>query len=188
MDEKAAIKLLKKHSTDARSFRGVLKHSKAVARYAVWLAFRISKHHKVDVEFVKTAALLHDIGRFKFPPKGDSLLHGVRGSQILKKEGLSKRYQRVCETHLGVGITKSDIKRHKLKLPLKDYSPKSIEEKIICYADKRMEMAKLIPASKTANRFRRELGPEYFRRMMGLHKQIHKLYKLKMKAKKHQKH
>ena len=45
-------------------------------------------------------------------------------------------FARVCERHTGTGITKEDIIRQNLPLELKDYSPVTLEEKLICYADK----------------------------------------------------
>jgi uncharacterized protein len=35
-----------------------------------------------------------------------------------------------------VGITIADIQKNNLPLPLRDMTPQTIEEKIICYADK----------------------------------------------------
>jgi len=42
----------------------------------------------------------------------------------------------VCERHVGVGITAEEIKRHNLPLPEYDMVPISIEEQVICFADK----------------------------------------------------
>ena len=42
----------------------------------------------------------------------------------------------VCERHIGVGITADEIKRHHLPLPERDMLPLSLEEQIICFADK----------------------------------------------------
>ena len=54
---------------------------------------------------------------------------------MLDKEKLS-RHALVCERHTGVGLTMADIKRQKLPLPARDMIPVSIEEKIVCFADK----------------------------------------------------
>ena len=42
----------------------------------------------------------------------------------------------VCERHVGVGLSKTDIENQRLPLPLRDMLPISIEEQIICFADK----------------------------------------------------
>jgi uncharacterized protein len=42
----------------------------------------------------------------------------------------------VCERHIGAGISTADIRQQHLPLPNRDMIPISIEEQIICYADK----------------------------------------------------
>jgi uncharacterized protein len=57
------------------------------------------------------------------------------GRALLEAEGL-KRHALVCERHVGVGITRRDIRGQRLPLPTRDMLPVTIEEQIICYADK----------------------------------------------------
>jgi len=45
-------------------------------------------------------------------------------------------YGRICERHVGVGIGINDIRSFHLPLPERDMVPISIEEQIVCYADK----------------------------------------------------
>ena len=69
---------------------------------------------------------------------GPEKIHdAIRGTGVFSKvkEGL-EMFARVCERHTGTGITKEDIIRQNLPLELKDYSPVTLEEKLICYADK----------------------------------------------------
>ena len=54
---------------------------------------------------------------------------------MLRKEGLPQ-HARVAERHTGTGLTKETIQRQGLPLPLHDFSPETIEEQIVCYADK----------------------------------------------------
>ena len=96
----------------------------------------------VDTAFVEEAAMLHDIGIFltDAPSLGCSgphpyLRHGYLGARILKKEGRPK-HALVCERHVGVGITRQNVLDNGLPLPARDMLPVTIEEKIICYADK----------------------------------------------------
>jgi len=42
----------------------------------------------------------------------------------------------ICERHIGVGITLEDIEEKELPLPKRDMIPLSVEEQIICFADK----------------------------------------------------
>lgn len=54
--------------------------------------------------------------------------------------GISKEeiepYARVCERHTGAGLTKQQIIDQSLPLPHQDFLPETLEEQIICYADK----------------------------------------------------
>jgi uncharacterized protein len=61
--------------------------------------------------------------------------HGYLGRELLDREGLP-RHGLVCERHVGMGITLQDIEKNGLPLPGRDMVPVSIEEKIICVADK----------------------------------------------------
>ena len=54
---------------------------------------------------------------------------------MLRAEGM-EQHARVCERHTGAGLSADDIIRQQLPLPHLDFLPVSIEEQIICYADK----------------------------------------------------
>jgi uncharacterized protein len=119
----------------------LLRHGELVARKALdvldqapWVV--------VDREFVVQAAMLHDIGIgwTRCPELGCTgdlpyVCHGVRGRVVLDEMGL-RRQGLVCERHVGVGISADDVLRFNLPLPERDMVPISIEEQIICYADK----------------------------------------------------
>ena len=63
------------------------------------------------------------------------ICHGTLGRELLEGRGLD-RHALVCERHVGVGLSAGDIQRQKLPLPIRDMRPLTIEEEIICYADK----------------------------------------------------
>lgn len=119
----------------------LLKHSGNVARRAL----RISKEHPelgADDTFLWEAAMLHDIGITRvYAPSihcfgtEPYIRHGILGAEILRNEGLP-RHARVAERHTGTGLTAKEIELQNLPLPHQDFTPKSIEEQIICYADK----------------------------------------------------
>ena len=46
------------------------------------------------------------------------------------------RHARVCERHTGAGLSKTEIEAQDLPLPRVDLLPETLEEKVICYADK----------------------------------------------------
>jgi uncharacterized protein len=119
----------------------LVAHSSLVAQKALALACNLSRLNP-DMDFIYEAAMLHDIGIImtRTPELGCTgalpyICHGVSGSAILEKAGLA-RHGRVCERHVGVGITIEDIRSGKLPLPLRDMTPQTLEEQIICYADK----------------------------------------------------
>jgi uncharacterized protein len=95
-----------------------------------------------DRDFVFEAAMLHDIGigRTRCPELGCTgalpyVHHGVQGRYILDGMGLA-RHGLVCERHVGVGIRADEAALQRLDLPHRDMLPLSVEERLICYADK----------------------------------------------------
>lgn len=119
----------------------LLTHSSLVCRKALTLARR-HPELGLDLTFVHHAALLHDVGIFLCDApaiycygREPYLRHGLLGAELMRKEGLP-RYARVCERHTGAGLTKEEIEEQHLPLPPRDFLPETLEEKLICYADK----------------------------------------------------
>jgi uncharacterized protein len=118
-----------------------MKHARAVARKALEIALRVGRLGP-DPGFVEEAAMLHDIGMFltRAPHIGcygdrPYICHGYLGREILEGKGLV-RHALVCERHVGVGLSAADIREGRLPLPERDMTPQSIEERIVCFADK----------------------------------------------------
>lgn len=119
----------------------LLTHSRSVADKAL----SICKNHpelNIDVQFVEEAAMLHDIGIFRTNAPGIEcygdkpyICHGTIGAELLRNEGFP-HHALVAERHTGTGISHEEIIKQKLPIPLQDYLPISIEEQLICYADK----------------------------------------------------
>ena len=168
--EKQAIALLKKYSKDKDSFNKVLKHSKAVRKVALRIAKEIPD---IDKDFISIGCLLHDIGRFDCWKK-DVIKHGIRGAEILRKEGLNE-YAFIAERHLGAGISKEDIKEQSLDLPLNDYIPVTKEEKIITHADNLIRMDKEISVKDAVKRYKKELGKKAAKKIKKLTKEVEKM-------------
>ena len=121
--------------------RLLLRHSEDVCRKALSI-IDANPHLNIDRQFVEQAAMLHDIGIFTTDApdiycygKDPYILHGRNGAEILRKEGLT-RHARVCERHTGAGLTKKSIIARNLPLPHEDFLPETMEEILICYADK----------------------------------------------------
>ena len=142
------LSIIDRYSTSAEVRDVLLQHSRQVADMAV----RIVRRHpelEADEDFVREAAMLHDIGIVRCDAPGihchgtePYIRHGLLGSEILLAEGLP-RHARVAERHTGTGITVDGIRQQNLPLPLRDYSPETIEEQIVCYADKFFSKTKL---------------------------------------------
>lgn len=119
----------------------LLVHSRAVADKALAIADR-HPELSLDRQFIEEAAMLHDIGIVRCNAPGIQcfgtepyICHGRIGAEMLRAEGFP-RHARVCEHHTGAGITRSQIIAQKLPLPQQDFLPETMEEKVICYADK----------------------------------------------------
>jgi uncharacterized protein len=136
------VEIIGRHYAPAsKSHRILLEHGRLVAEKALAAAGRVP-HLAPDLAFVESAALLHDIGIFLTDsPTLDChgrepyIRHGILGREILEALGLP-RHGLVCERHVGVGISAEDIRRFDLPLPVRDMRPVTVEEQIICYADK----------------------------------------------------
>lgn len=131
----------KYYDPDSKAYHFLVHHSRLVAKKAFEIAER-ARHLNPDIKFIEEAAMLHDIGIFytNAPKIGcygykDYICHGYLGRELLEKEGLP-RHALVCERHVGVGITAEEITSNNLPLPERDMLPLTIEEKIICLADK----------------------------------------------------
>lgn len=123
----------------------LLQHSRQVADRALAI---LSAHPEwvesgeVDPVFVEEAAMLHDIGvvycdapRIHCKGEHSYIEHGYLGAELLRQEGLPK-HAAVAERHTGTGITMEQIICEHLPMPVQDFCPRTMEEKLICYADK----------------------------------------------------
>jgi uncharacterized protein len=169
MNEEYAIELLKRYAPNQNIFDAVLRHSKKVREIALRYAQKIPE---VDIEFIKTGSLLHDIGRFKFKPGKTSLYHGIHGAEIVRKEGLPERYALLCERHIGAGISREEIERRGLDLPKKDYMPVSKEEKIITHADNLVFGAEEVSIKDAVGRFKNKVGDATSRKIQALYEEV----------------
>jgi uncharacterized protein len=120
--------------------QAIVAHSSAVSGLAASIG-RLQGMAADEIAFVQQASMLHDIGvcRVWAPELGLSgehpyIMHGILGREILEAEGLP-RHAMICERHIGVGLTEKDILQQSLGLPLRDMSPVTLAEQIVCFAD-----------------------------------------------------
>lgn len=135
-------KLIDKYYHDNLPLKEILlKHSRLVTEKALSIARNHPELH-ADIPFIAEAAMLHDIGIFLTSAPSIQCIgekpyicHGYLGRELLDKEGFP-RHGLVCERHTGTGLSLKDIQQQSLPLPWRDMRPVSIEEQIICFADK----------------------------------------------------
>lgn len=132
--------LHRKYAPNEQLFELVFAHCKIVLEIADHLLQR--KQHNLNYDLVKTGALAHDIGAYTFfaleKEEGEKLYykHAFEGANILRKENYPDEVCNLVEHHLGVGLPKEEIIERKLELPVKDFLPLTIEERLVLYADK----------------------------------------------------
>lgn len=119
----------------------LLTHSESVAQRALQIV-KAHPEFEVDSDFIYEAAMLHDIGiQFCDAPSiachgtHPYIEHGFLGAEYLRQLGFPK-HALVCERHTGTGLTKEMIVLNGWNLPQRDMRPVSLEEQMICYADK----------------------------------------------------
>jgi len=133
--------IAKFYERGSKAYEILVEHGRQVAQKALCAAENVA-HVKPDVNFIENAAMLHDIGILLTESPGlgchgkyPYICHGFLGRDLLDSIGLPE-YGLICERHVGAGISLDDIKRFNLPLPERNMLPVSIEEQIICYADK----------------------------------------------------
>lgn len=129
------------YKTGSREYEILVGHSRLVAKKATEIAKNID-NLDVDLDLVYEAAMLHDIGIFQThaPDLGCNgkypyVCHGYLGRKLLEGLGMAK-HALICERHVGVGFSAEEIKRLNFPMPVREMMPASLEEQIVCYADK----------------------------------------------------
>lgn len=136
------IEIIEKYyQKDSELYETLMIHSRAVQKKALEIV-QLNPHLEVDKQFIEEAALLHDIGVFMTDAprifcRGTYpyIAHGYLGADLLRQEGYPK-HALVCERHTGCGLSFWMIKSRKLPVPARKMMPISLEEQIICFADK----------------------------------------------------
>lgn len=147
----------------------VAAHCERVADIAVELALKaLDMCFPVDLRLIEAGALLHDIGR----SVTHGVSHGVIGAKIVRSLGLDEDVARIVERHVGAGIPAEEAAE--LGLPNGDYMPSTLEEKIVCYADKLARGSQRMGYKEALEEFIRILGRDHpaVERFKKLHREI----------------
>jgi uncharacterized protein len=149
--------------------QSVINHCKTVSKFAVRLAKAFQREgYQVNLQLVEVSGLLHDIGR----AKTHSVNHGLIGGEIARSMGLPDSVAKVIERHVGGGVPKEEAKR--LGWPARDFLPVTLEEKIVCYADKRVDGLRTVPMHQALKPYVSNLGANHpaVERIRKLHEEI----------------
>ncbi len=163
--EKKALLLLR----EAGCSQKVIKHCVKVSKLAYELATRAQKKgYSIDLNLVKVGGLLHDLGR----SKTHKVEHGIKGGEIARRLKLPSGLVRIIERHVGAGITEKEAK--KIGVPKGDYIPETVEEKIVCYADKLIKGSGRMSFNEALKEMVDDLGPDHpaIIRFIKLHQSI----------------
>lgn len=109
-----------------------IKHCIKVAEKAIEIAERTGAD--LDMELITRGALFHDLGK----ARTHEIEHGRIGAEIGRELGLPEEITAIMEKHIRGGLTEEEARE--LRLPVKDYSLKRLEEKIVIYADRLVDI------------------------------------------------
>ncbi len=110
--------------------------------------------------------MLHDIGR----SKSHAVDHSLVGAQIAQEIGLPQPVINIVKRHVGAGIT--DEEAAWLGWPKDIYVPQTLEEKVVCYADKRIDHDQVVPIENEIERLKSQGFSEGAERVRNLHVEI----------------
>ena len=174
MDISEVKRLIDKYYPEDNELKRILiEHSRQVAQRALQVA---EEHPELNLDrsLLYAGGMLHDIGIFKtYAPDiycvgtEPYIMHGSIGARLLRNEG-QESLARICERHTGAGLSREDIRRLRLPLPEQDLFPETLEEKVICYADKFYSKSDLnrVKTSEQAYQSLRKCGEEGARRFL----------------------
>jgi uncharacterized protein len=137
----------------------IIRHCEVTADLAVELAKKISANGiKVNIDFVQRACLLHDIMRVcdVHKPLDEIFDEPITEEDRQKWQQLSQRHKGMRHEEAACEFLKAEypeiaiaIKKHAYRSLLDEkLKPKTLEEKIVYYADKRVMHDKVVPLAE----------------------------------------
>ena len=146
------LKILKENSVPDN----IIAHSKAVCNIALKIADLLEKKGiKLNRNLIVAASLLHDVKKLSLND------HVAEGFELLKSLG----FEKVAEV----------IKKHGLyHLGKDDFTPKTWEEKIVFYADKRVKGNKIVSVDERFEYIKQRYKKENVEKELNFTKKIEK--------------
>jgi uncharacterized protein len=91
---------------------------------------------------------------------------------MARRLGMPMELAHIIERHVGAGLTPEEANRN--NLPRGSYIPETLEEKIVCYADKLIEGDHEVEINSAIENFTQELGSDHpaIKRLKLLHKEM----------------
>jgi uncharacterized protein (TIGR00295 family) len=145
----------------------VIIHCGAVAKLALEIGACMQKNNiQVNMRLIEAGALLHDIGR----AKTNGIMHAVEGTRIARDLNLPDKIIFIIRNHIGAGVDKIDAMQ--LKLPPGDYTPKTLEEKIVAHADNLIDIRGRHPVKRAIDAMEKKGEIKAARRIRALHEEL----------------
>jgi len=148
-----------------------LDHSLKVAQKALEIAERTGAD--LDMGLVGRGALFHDLGKIKT----HEINHCRLGAEMGKELGLPEAVTAIMEKHIRGGLTEEEARE--LGLSVKDYTLRRLEERIVIYADRLVDIIfdgiiKINEESEAESRFVEILKnyPKYGKNEKTLHRYL----------------
>lgn len=127
---------IKKEDIDLLKDQGMvdedLEHSIQVAEKALEIGSRITTD--LDMELIGRGALFHDLGK----TETHGITHGLIGAKKGASLGLPASVNVIMEKHIRGGLSESEAVA--LGLPVKDYTLNLLEERVVIYADRLVDI------------------------------------------------
>jgi tRNA (cytidine56-2'-O)-methyltransferase len=123
----------------------------------------------IDRAVVRQGALLHDIGR----SVTQDVRHAGAGADLLRGDGPRAWDPRVVlcvERHTGAGIDAGEAKS--LGLPVKDYTPRTLEEKLVAHADNLYSGDKRLTLDQLEAKYQAKGLPKAWEKIRRLHDEL----------------
>lgn len=145
----------------------ILAHTGAVAGLARRIAVACAgRGHACDLDLVEAGARLHDIGR----ARTQGLDHASAGATMLRERHYPEPLVLIVERHTGGGIDPDEARQ--LGLPVKDYTPRTLEEKIVCQADNLVDGARRQKLQDEVGYLRSRGLPQVARKVEALQREL----------------
>lgn len=128
--------------------KNIIEHSIKVSKKALQIGKKVKrKVPGLDLDLIEIGGLLHDLGR----SKRHDWEHGIEGGRIIKELNVQNEdnLARIAETHILCGLDEMDCQE--IGISEGNYMPQTLEEKIVCYADKLTKGANYVPMKERFN-------------------------------------